>query len=1200
MRGFDTFLFVVGFAFGAGPVFGQVDVAFGQVVADTALAKQFLNDAIELNTQGKYNDAFVKADSARMIFEKVLGRENRKVADALHQMGRSKYFSEAYDESIILYERSLLIRKQILGLEHLDVATSYNNIAASYQAKEDSEKAIEFYQNALDIRLKILGAEHADVASSYNNIGISHESKGEYAKAIEYKQKALDIRLKTLGSEHSDVATSYNNLGTSYESNGEYDKAIEYCQKALEIRLKTLGPEHLNVASTYNNLGNSYESIGEYDKSIEYHKKALEIRLKTLGPYHSKVATSYNNIGTSFDSKGETKRAIEYYQKALEIRLKTLGVEHPDVANSYNNLGNSYDSEGDYNKSIECFQKAIEIHQKAYGEESVYLAYSYNNIGSTLDSKGEYNKAAKYKQKALEILLKTLGAEHPDLASVYNNIGASCRFKGEFDKAIEYQKKALKIRLKTLGAKHPAVAASYHSIGASYELKGEYDIAIEYKQKCLELELNAFGAKHPRVANSYNDLGVSFNSKKEYEKAIEYYQKDLEIQLSFSEADDSEVAISYFNIGVSYNLETEYDKALQYLQKALEIQLKTLGIQHPDVAKSYNILGNSFDSKRIFNKAIECYQQAITACGFTHGDFSKVNSPEQLIYGFNNLSLTFQKQYLQAHDTIFLTKSHNYALETLECIEHQQSTFSEESSQSFWLSENYPIYEQAISVTLLKADIDHNDTLRHNPFTYAEKSKASLLQSQIKEANAFSGLPDSLLQKEHDLRVDITWREKQRQALIDKGLSETDTNTLRISSIIFDLKNDYETLKKSFETQYPEYYRLKYDLSTVSVSYVQDTLLQPKQALLEYFVGDSSIYLFVVRPDTMIVQEVKRDFPLDDWIEQFRQGLYGFYTAPKSNQTDGLYDKCLKQYLEYAPKLYEKLFAPVKAFLPDHIILVPDGPLGYVPFDALLTAAPKDPNDFKKYPYLLNQHQFSYTYSATLLKEMRDKQHHHEPTKEFVAFAPFYDGDTTLLANMYQYDDLMRKDMQPLAYSGAEVAAASKMMRGEIVAGAAATEERFSSMAGDYRILHLATHGRADNRVGDYAFLAFTEIKDSIENELLYVKDLYNLDLNADLVVLSACETGIGKLQRGEGIISLARAFAHAGAKSIITTLWEVNDKSTSEQMRYFYRELKRGKTKDEPLRLARKRYFSEQSVDVCHPFFWAAFVPVGDMRTVR
>jgi CHAT domain-containing protein len=566
------------------------------------------------------------------------------------------------------------------------------------------------------------------------------------------------------------------------------------------------------------------------------------------------------------------------------------------------------------------------------------------------------------------------------------------------------------------------------------------------------------------------------------------------------------------------------------------------------------------------------------------------------------LSLNIQKNDALINFPQLLNQSIDYANQALAALDYQQSTFTEESSKSFHLSKNYPIYEQAISVSLLKADVDHNDTLRQNTFTYTEKSKAALLQAQIKAADAlaFAGLPDSLLEQEHNLRINITWREKQRQSLLDKGLTETDTNTLRISGIIFDLKQQYENLKKRFETEYPDYYRLKYDLSTVSLAYLQDTLLQKDQALLEYFTGDSSLFLFVVRPDTFLVQEVKRDFPLEAWIDSLRFGLYGYYAADKGLRTDSLRLSALNSYIRHAQLLQQKLIAPVAAYLPENVILVPDGPLGYIPFDALLTGAPEDSNNFKSYPYLLQQHQFSYTYSATLLREMRDKKHRQEPEKDFAAFAPFYNGDTTLLASMYAYDELMRKDLQPLVYSGPEVAAAAKLMKGETIAGSAATEERFTSTAGNYRILHLATHGRADNRVGDYAFLAFTELKDSIENELLYVKDLYNLQLNADLVVLSACETGIGKLQRGEGIISLARAFAYAGAKSIVTSLWSVNDKSTSELMRFFYRELRRGKDKDEALRLARQRLLRESNVRNAHPFFWAAFVPLGDMRGVK
>ena len=984
--------------------------------------------------------------------------------------------------------------------------------------------------------------------------------EGKWEMAKEIGEKSKEIYIEKFGGRCKQVANIWHQLGMIDYRQGNYENASNAWNTALNIRLEVLGPDQLDVAASYTALGFLNVAKGLYTKALEYQLKALSIRLVILGPEDSNVAGTYSNLGVAYDAQGEYDKALECYQKSSGIYLKNLGMEHPAVLGLYNNLGITYQSIGDFDKAIECLRQTLAIR------------------------------------------LKVLGAEHPDVATTYYSLGDAYNQKGEYDKALEFDQKSLAIRLKTLEPEHPDIASSYDITGITYHFIGEYQRSIKFKQRALAIRLQTLGKEHPDVASSYDNLGVSYESTSEYRKALDLKQNALVIRLKTLGPDHPDVAFSYNSLAFSYSYIEEYEKAIEYFHKALEILLNAHGEQHPDVANIYSNLGDSYNITHKYNEAIYNYQSAINSCQYKKNNFQGVNSMQKLVRALNKLSTTQQKQYIEIQSPRLLSESYSNVLQALDAINYQQSTFTDEGTKSHWQTKSYPIYEQAISVSLLKAEVDKNDTLRYHTFTYAEKSKASLLQAQIKAADAinFAGIPDSLLQKEHDLRIDITWREKQRQSLLDKGLTETDTNTLRISSIIFDLKHDYEALKKRFETQYPAYYRLKYDLSTISLPYVQDTLLQPKQALLEYFVGDSIIYIFVARPDTMIVREVKRNFPLEDWIEQFRQGLYGFYTAPKADQTDALYDKCLEQYLEYAPKLYEKLFAPVKAFLPEQVIVVPDGPLGYVPFDALLTAAPKDPNNFKQYPYLLDKHQFSYTYSATLLKEMRDKQHHHEPTKEFVAFAPFYDGDTTLLATMYTYDDLMRKDMQPLAYSGAEVAAASKMMHGEIVAGASATEERFTSMAGDYRILHLATHGRADNRVGDYAFLAFTEIKDSIENELLYVKDLYNLELNADLVVLSACETGIGKLQRGEGIISLARAFAHAGAKSIITTLWEVNDKSTSEQMRYFYRELKRGKTKDEALRLARKRYFSEQSVDVCHPFFWAAFVPVGDMRAVQ
>jgi CHAT domain-containing protein len=1035
------------------------------------------------------------------------------------------------------------------------------NLAFELINNEQYQDAYFIADSSERIYTNIYKKECKQVANAIHVKGASKFHLNLFDEAIDLYKASLEIRLKISGPLHEKTGALYYDIANAYKYKGEYKTSIEMFENSLQIYIKNSGYENISVAEIYIHLSNINQDLGKYGLSIGYTKKAMEIASKIFDPESELVATCLNDLGVICSNLGEYHEALEYYEKSLDIRKKILEETNTDIAASYINMGSVHEKMGDHDKAIYYAKVALKIFQKSATPQPKYIAYSYNNIGNAFSSKGDFEKATIYYEKAIQITISEFNDSHPDLASYYMDLGIVFFSKGEYNKCQFYFQKALDIRLKALGVDNDLVAHCYGAIGVALNSEKKYDRSIEFEKKSIEILERNYEETHPELANAYLNIGTSFEAKGEHENALEYYIKSLHI---FS---------------------------------------KIYGTKHPYVAGNFYNLGELYANKNNFEKAIELFEKALNSSGYEYFKFKNINSFEHVTETLRAMSHSYLRIYQDSLNSPNLSKSYSTITQALAALIYQQSTLQEESSKSFNLSQNYPIYEQAISVSLLKAEVDQNNTLRHNTFHYAEKSKASQLQAQIKSADAinFAGIPDSLLQKEHDLRIDITWRERQRQTFLDQGLTEIDTNTLRISSILFDLKNNYEALKKRFETQYPEYYRLKYDLSTVSLQYVQDTLLQPKnQALLEYFVGDSSIYLFVIRPDTLIVQEVKRDFPLEDWIEKFRQGLYGYYTADKGKRDTALFNSTVRQYTDYGQKLYKKFFAPVEQWLPKQVIIVPDGPLGFVPFDALLTSKPEDPLDFKSYPYLLNKYQFSYTYSATLLKEMRDKKHHHEPVKEFAAFAPFYNGDTTLLAGMYQYDDLMRKDLQPLAYSGPEVAAASKLMRGEIVAGPAATEERFTSTAGDYRILHLATHGRADNRVGDYAFLAFSELKDSVENELLYVKDLYNLELNADLVVLSACETGIGKLQRGEGIISLARAFAYAGAKSIVTTLWEVNDKSTSELMRYFYRELKLGKDKDEALRLARQRYFDKAAPRGLHPFFWAAFVPVGDMRPVR
>ena len=527
------------------------------------------------------------------------------------------------------------------------------------------------------------------------------------------------------------------------------------------------------------------------------------------------------------------------------------------------------------------------------------------------------------------------------------------------------------------------------------------------------------------------------------------------------------------------------------------------------------------------------------------------------------------------------------AQEAVALVNHRRAQLRYQPVSNLVADAAHPVYEAAIATALIQGKQEASTAPIEAAFAFSEQSKGLALQQAIRQtgALAYAGIPDGLLTEERQLKIDLAGLEKKREGQLSKGLPETDTAVLQLSARILDKTQAHDTLLQQFERDYPAYYRLQYEHNTLSVAQIQQQLLQPGQCLLEYFAGDSTVFVFALQTNRFEVFEIKKDFPLEDWVQRLRLTL-------TDRRLDGA-----EEYADLAQRLYEKLLRPAQSMLAEELIIVPDGVLCYLPFEALLTAKPEKAIRFKDHPYLLRRHRVHYGYSAALLQEMRDKKHIHPPVESLAAFAPYFDGDTALLAKMFTLDETMRKDLQPLKSSGAEATAAAKLLRGTAFFGKDATEARFTEVAGRYRILHLATHGKANDQKGDYAFLAFSEIKDSVENELLFAREIYNLQLNADLVVLSACETGIGKLHRGEGVSSLARAFAYAGAKGIVTSLWAVNDAKTKDLMVFFYKNLKKGMNKAEALRQAKLSFLEKSGPEEAHPYFWAGFVGIGEMR---
>jgi CHAT domain-containing protein len=378
----------------------------------------------------------------------------------------------------------------------------------------------------------------------------------------------------------------------------------------------------------------------------------------------------------------------------------------------------------------------------------------------------------------------------------------------------------------------------------------------------------------------------------------------------------------------------------------------------------------------------------------------------------------------------------------------------------------------------------------------------------------------------------------------------------------------------------------------------QQYLLRADQSLLAFYVGEQSVHALIVRSDTVVSFDFNKNFPLETWVKQLRFGLFGYQTA--AIKTEQLYEETAETFAVVAYQCYTRLIAPLSIWLKKEVIIVPDDVLHYLPFDALLTVQPIDPLKFERHSYFGRHHIISYNYTSAFEQDGNTKPHRTTPYKKFGGFAPYYSDNAMPINTTFRPDAHVRKGLDTLKYSGAEVLNAQKLMQGDVILSHNATRTAFENAVGDYRIVHLATHGKANSKTGDYCFLAFSVEKDQPDHEFLYVRDIYSLNINADLVVLSACETGIGELKRGEGVISLARAFAHAGAKSLVTTLWSVHDKSTMHIMASFYKYLQSGWTKDAALAQAKMDYLAQAKREMAHPFYWAAFVPIGDMRAVR
>ena len=479
---------------------------------------------------------------------------------------------------------------------------------------------------------------------------------------------------------------------------------------------------------------------------------------------------------------------------------------------------------------------------------------------------------------------------------------------------------------------------------------------------------------------------------------------------------------------------------------------------------------------------------------------------------------------------------------------------------------------------------------------------------KAERSRSMSNLPDSVALKELKLQENLAALKKNEIEAKEKEEKEEIVNKLN------QLTLEVDEFKVFLKEKFPNYFKLKYASQSISMEDLQQNL-DAKTRLLEYFVGDSCIYLFVVGPTelklhTLFISKNK----LNEEVSHLRKALSDYSFIKRDPQ------KAFELYVDKAHWFYKELLAPALEALNnvESLIIIADGALGHLPFESFLTTAVKEEQPYDKLPYLLNNYKVAYNYSATLWNENL-KVSTKKNNGQLLAFAASYgqnEKDRAETRNLRApHLRNLRDALQDLPAAREEVKALSVLFSGAFLYDTIANEANFKAKAGEYSIIHLAMHGLLNTQYPILSSLAFTEDGDSSENNFLQAHEIAQLKLNADLVVLSACETGYGKFQQGEGVMSLARSFMYAGVPSLVVSMWQVNDASTSLIMQGFYQNLAKGMDKAEALRQAKLEYIkmtgggdgrgegpfaSTITANIAaHPAFWAPFVQLGDSRPI-
>ena len=959
-------------------------------------------------------------------------------------------------------------------------------------------------------------------------------------------------------------------------TNSSIDSALWYCQKAESYFKEKDSDKYVEALFLHSQLN---IETGEFASANEFLNTAERILENKSENQNIHLIDLYAIRGTVYLYSNDFNESVIWLKKSIELAQSINYDDKKVLASVYNDLASNYYFLGDYEKTIILFTKALELNKDNKNTEGIVT--NLNNLGALYQSIGEYQKSIDYLNEALVLDLKK--GNSTDITIYLNNIGNNYLKLGQFEMALEYFTRAQKIDIET--GNNAQIAVDLNNIAWIQKENGDFLSAIDNFNKASiifkELKDDLSSAK------CLDNLGDMYREICDYEKSKIALSNANKIFSNTGHLKDK--AVNLNNTGRLCLATGNISEAIQSHQEAIEINKKLNILQ--GIASNYNNLGKIYLHEKDFKKALDYYHKSLIVLipGFIDDDVLSVPGKDsipvekELLIAVKSKAEIFYAFYNNSKENIHSLKSSfdNYFLAT-EIIDKMRISYYTDDKYSLSKTEKNT-YETALSIANILYTKTGESYYLNKAWEISEKSKASYLYELIREneAKLYSNIPDSILLREKVIKSKIFDLER----LIREENSKSSKDIHLIDSLKSELFNkkfhELENIKRGLETNFPEYYQLKYD-NTIYDLNTAKKFAGKSNSVIEYYLGTESLFVFLINRDSVILKEI----PIN---ERFRSAVITLRDYLSNTYQSG---ERFTSFSENAYYIYSVLFGEITPFIKKkNLIIIPDGILGYIPFEVLFTSEVNSDNTYyKDSPYLIKEHAVSYSYSLTLLINSYRKRLN-IPQKELMAIAPSFSMNDKLPAFLTERGE----EFIDLIGSRIEVKSINKIFKGEQYIDSIATESNFKKFAADYKILHIATHGLIDDEDPMNSRLLFFRNNDTIQDGDLYTYELFNMQLSAELAVLSACNTGYGKLEEGEGIISLARGFLYAGVPSIVMTLWSVPDGTSAIIIENFYRYLKNGYPKNVALQNAKLDYLRKADNLKANPYFWAGFVNIGN-----